>query len=53
MVDLKRTGRFPSMIGFDLDAAAMSRDGHLFHVSGNGVGLTAHVPPQYLNRTEA
>ncbi|MFT3727535.1 MAG: RNA 2'-phosphotransferase [Terricaulis sp.] len=33
-----------------IDAAAMQRDGHTFFLSGNGVWLTAHVPPQYLRR---
>ena len=31
-----------------VDAAAMHRDGHVFHVSANGVWLTKAVPPQYL-----
>ncbi|WNM36306.1 RNA 2'-phosphotransferase [Streptomyces sp. Li-HN-5-11] len=31
-----------------VDAAAMHRDGHAFHVSANGVWLTKAVPPQYL-----
>ncbi|WP_217142274.1 RNA 2'-phosphotransferase [Streptomyces sp. AC627_RSS907] len=31
-----------------VDAAAMHRDGHVFHVSANGVWLTQAVPPQYL-----
>ena len=31
-----------------VDAAAMHRDGHLFHVSANGVWLTETVPPRYL-----
>ncbi|MGP4043445.1 RNA 2'-phosphotransferase [Streptomyces sp. 2A115] len=31
-----------------VDAAAMHRDGHIFHVSANGVWLTAAVPPRYL-----
>ncbi|MEV6942718.1 RNA 2'-phosphotransferase [Streptomyces sp. NPDC051172] len=31
-----------------VDAAAMHRDGHVFHVSENGVWLTQAVPPQYL-----
>ncbi|MFF9312059.1 RNA 2'-phosphotransferase [Streptomyces sp. NPDC014748] len=31
-----------------VDAAAMHRDGHVFHVSANGVWLTRAVPPQYL-----
>ncbi|CAM5596780.1 putative RNA 2'-phosphotransferase OS=Streptomyces alboniger OX=132473 GN=kptA PE=3 SV=1 [Streptomyces alboniger] len=31
-----------------VDAAAMHRDGHVFHVSANGVWLTAAVPPGHL-----
>ena len=31
-----------------VDAGAMHRDGHVFHVSENGVWLTKAVPPQYL-----
>jgi putative RNA 2'-phosphotransferase len=31
-----------------LDAGAMHRDGHVFHVSANGVWLTRAVPPEYL-----
>ncbi|GGX82288.1 RNA 2'-phosphotransferase [Streptomyces minutiscleroticus] len=31
-----------------VDAAAMHRDGHVFHVSANGVWLTRTVPPAYL-----
>ncbi|MFF4822122.1 RNA 2'-phosphotransferase [Streptomyces sp. NPDC001312] len=31
-----------------VDAAAMHRDGHVFHVSANGVWLTQSVPPRYL-----
>ncbi|MCD9880179.1 RNA 2'-phosphotransferase [Streptomyces sp. NR30] len=31
-----------------VDTAAMHRDGHVFHVSENGVWLTEAVPPQYL-----
>ncbi|MGW7263107.1 RNA 2'-phosphotransferase [Streptomyces sp. NPDC054842] len=31
-----------------VDAAAMHRDGHVFHVSENGVWLTTAVPPRYL-----
>ncbi|MEC3955432.1 RNA 2'-phosphotransferase [Nocardia sp. CDC153] len=31
-----------------VDAAAMSRDGHVFRVSTNGVWLVAAVPPGYL-----
>jgi putative RNA 2'-phosphotransferase len=38
-----------------VDAQAMHRDGHVFHVSANGVWLTQAVPPRYLrfpSRTE-
>ncbi|MCQ4199381.1 RNA 2'-phosphotransferase [Streptomyces sp. NPDC056353] len=31
-----------------VDAAAMHRDGHVFHVSANGVWLTKAVPSRYL-----
>jgi putative RNA 2'-phosphotransferase len=31
-----------------VDAAAMTRDGHTFRVTGNGVWLTAEVPAAYL-----
>ncbi|WP_395576135.1 RNA 2'-phosphotransferase [Streptomyces sp. BK79] len=31
-----------------VDAGAMHRDGHVFHVSANGVWLTRHVPPRYV-----
>jgi putative RNA 2'-phosphotransferase len=31
-----------------VDAQAMHRDGHVFHVSANGVWLTQAVPPRYL-----
>lgn len=31
-----------------VDAAAMHHDGHVFHVSANGVWLTQAVPPRYL-----
>jgi putative RNA 2'-phosphotransferase len=40
-----RRGR-PVVLG--VDAAAMHRDGHVFHVSENGVWLTGSVPPRYL-----
>ncbi|MEG8276230.1 RNA 2'-phosphotransferase [Streptomyces sp. AHA2] len=40
-----RRGR-PVVLG--VDAAAMHRDGHVFHVSDNGVWLTEAVPPGYL-----
>jgi putative RNA 2'-phosphotransferase len=35
-----------------VDAGAMHRDGHVFHVSENGVWLTKAVPPQYLRFSE-
>ncbi|MEW2178553.1 RNA 2'-phosphotransferase [Streptomyces sp. NPDC005406] len=31
-----------------VDAGAMHREGHVFHVSANGVWLTAAVPPNFL-----
>lgn len=31
-----------------VDAGAMHRAGHTFHVSANGVWLTASVPPEFL-----
>ncbi|MFE3164573.1 RNA 2'-phosphotransferase [Streptomyces sp. NPDC059224] len=31
-----------------VDAGAMHRAGHVFHISANGVWLTRAVPPQYL-----
>ncbi|MEU7422125.1 RNA 2'-phosphotransferase [Streptomyces sp. NPDC040750] len=40
-----RRGR-PVVLG--VDAGAMHRDGHVFHVSANGVWLTKAVPPRYL-----
>ncbi|MFG2789060.1 RNA 2'-phosphotransferase [Streptomyces sp. NPDC048419] len=36
-----------------VDAGAMHRDGHVFHVSANGVWLTQAVPPRYLRFPEA
>lgn len=33
-----------------VDAVGMTRDGHRFQVSANGVWLTRAVPPQYLSR---
>ncbi|MFJ3668003.1 RNA 2'-phosphotransferase [Streptomyces sp. NPDC090106] len=36
-----------------VDAGAMHRDGHVFHVSANGVWLTQAVPPGYLRFPEA
>lgn len=35
-----------------VDSGAMHRDGHVFHVSANGVWLTAAVPPRYLRFTD-
>ncbi|MFD7131077.1 RNA 2'-phosphotransferase [Streptomyces sp. NPDC059894] len=35
-----------------VDAEAMHRDGHVFHVSANGVWLTKAVPPRYLRFPE-
>ncbi|MEV0121760.1 RNA 2'-phosphotransferase [Streptomyces sp. NPDC050703] len=32
-----------------VDTGAMHRDGHVFHLSANGVWLTAAVPPRYLH----
>lgn len=31
-----------------VDAEAMSENGHVFYLSANGVWLTEHVPPQFL-----
>ncbi|MFI0090657.1 RNA 2'-phosphotransferase [Streptomyces bobili] len=36
-----------------VDAGAMHRDGHVFHVSANGVWLTKAVPPRYLRFPES
>ncbi|MFI6009313.1 RNA 2'-phosphotransferase [Streptomyces sp. NPDC051243] len=36
-----------------VDADAMHRDGHVFHVSANGVWLTKAVPPEYLRFPES
>ncbi|MFE0920341.1 RNA 2'-phosphotransferase [Streptomyces nigra] len=36
-----------------VDSGAMHRDGHVFHVSANGVWLTKAVPPEYLRFPEA
>ncbi|MFB7735091.1 RNA 2'-phosphotransferase [Streptomyces sp. NPDC056112] len=36
-----------------VDAAAMHRAGHVFHVSANGVWLTQSVPPRYLRFSES
>ena len=36
-----------------VDTGAMHRDGHVFHVSANGVWLTKAAPPEYLRFPEA
>lgn len=33
-------------------AAEMAANGHVFRLSGNGVWLTDHVPPRYIERSE-
>ena len=33
-------------------AGEMGADGHVFRLSGNGVWLTDHVPPRYIERTD-
>jgi len=33
-----------------VDAAKMAAEGHIFRLSGNGVWLTDHVPPRYIER---
>jgi putative RNA 2'-phosphotransferase len=35
-----------------VDAAAMTRAGHVFYVSANGVWLTDAVPPEFLHLAE-
>nr|QLJ96405.1 RNA 2'-phosphotransferase [Micromonospora carbonacea] len=37
------------VVVFTVDAAAMARDGHVFHRSANGVWLTDAVPARYLD----
>ncbi|HXG65883.1 MAG TPA: RNA 2'-phosphotransferase [Blastocatellia bacterium] len=37
---------------FEVDAAAMRRDGFTFYCSANGVWLVESVPPQYLRRMD-
>jgi putative RNA 2'-phosphotransferase len=41
-------GRRGQAVIFEVDAAVMTADGHIFRVSSNGVWLTDHVPPAYL-----
>ncbi|MDC0768421.1 RNA 2'-phosphotransferase [Streptomyces sp. HD] len=36
-----------------VDAGAMHRDGHVFHLSANGVWLAKAVPPEYLRFPES
>jgi putative RNA 2'-phosphotransferase len=36
-----------------VDAAGMHRDGHVFYRAANGVWLTTHVPPGWINRAES
>ena len=45
----KRHGR---PVVFAVAAGAMSRDGHVFYRSENGVWLTDNVPPRYLTVTD-
>lgn len=40
-------------IVFEIDAAAMTKAGHLFYCSDNGVWLTDCVPPQFLTVPQA
>jgi putative RNA 2'-phosphotransferase len=35
-----------------IDAAGMHHDGHVFHHAANGVWLTTHIPPQWINRMQ-
>jgi putative RNA 2'-phosphotransferase len=46
-VGARRGGR---VVVFTVDAAAMARDGHVFHRSANGVWLTDAVPARYLGQ---
>jgi putative RNA 2'-phosphotransferase len=41
-------GRHGAPVVLVIDAAAMHRDGHVFHVSANGVWLTDEVPARYI-----
>lgn len=47
---LKVGARRGAPVILTIDARAMHAEGHVFCVSGNGVWLTEHVPPRYLNR---
>lgn len=44
--------RHGKVVVLTVDAAAMTRDGHVFFVSANGVWLTDRVPPEYLRLAE-
>jgi putative RNA 2'-phosphotransferase len=41
--------RSADVVVFEVDAAGMAADGHVFHRSANGVWLTSAVPPAYLS----
>ena len=41
-------GRRGKPVVLTVDAGAMHRAGHVFHVSANGVWLTGNVPPEFL-----
>jgi len=41
--------RSADVVVFEVDAARMAADGHVFHRSENGVWLTLAVPPAYLS----
>lgn len=42
-------GRHGKSVVLTVDATAMAAQGHTFRVTGNGVWLTAEVPPRYLS----
>jgi putative RNA 2'-phosphotransferase len=42
--------RHGAPVVFAIDAASMVADGHEFYCSANGVWLTDHVPPDYIER---
>lgn len=41
-------GRRGKPVVLTVDAGAMHRAGHVFHLSANGVWLTERVPPEFL-----
>lgn len=45
-------GRRGKPVVLPIAAARMSRDGHVFYLSANGVWLTDHVPPEYIEFPE-